>query len=139
MDLQFRRVDGLSEECWIKDASTATLAVRLPWNTGAGLRPLATGRVAERLREACAVAYVAAHWRVLLVSRLSSEAGHVLFVFGREAGAVVRPGRTENGPMKIRNSLKSLRGRHRDNSLVRRHGRLYVINKTQRRFKARQG
>ena len=45
----------------------------------------------------------------------------------------------EGAPMKIRNSLKSLRGRHRDNRLVRRRGRLYVINKTQRRFKARQG
>ena len=43
------------------------------------------------------------------------------------------------GPMKIRNSLKSIRGRHRDNQLVRRKGRVYVINKTQRRFKARQG
>jgi large subunit ribosomal protein L36 len=42
-------------------------------------------------------------------------------------------------PMKIRNSLKSLRGRHRNNRLVRRKGRVYVINKTQRRFKARQG
>ena len=41
--------------------------------------------------------------------------------------------------MKVRNSLKSLRSRHRDNRLVRRKGRLYVINKTQRRFKARQG
>ena len=41
--------------------------------------------------------------------------------------------------MKVRNSLKSLRGRHRDNRLVRRKGRLYIINKTQRRFKARQG
>ena len=41
--------------------------------------------------------------------------------------------------MKVRNSLKSLRGRHRDNRLVRRKGRLYVINKTQKRFKARQG
>ena len=44
-----------------------------------------------------------------------------------------------NVPMKVRNSLKSLRGRHRDNRLVRRKGRVYVINKTQRRFKARQG
>jgi large subunit ribosomal protein L36 len=43
------------------------------------------------------------------------------------------------GTMKVRNSLKSLRGRHRDNRLVRRKGRVYVINKTQRRFKARQG
>jgi len=41
--------------------------------------------------------------------------------------------------MKVRNSLKSLRSRHRDNRLVRRKGRLYVINKTQRKFKARQG
>lgn len=41
--------------------------------------------------------------------------------------------------MKVRNSLKSLRSRHRDNRLVRRRGKLYVINKTQRRFKARQG
>ncbi len=41
--------------------------------------------------------------------------------------------------MKVRNSLKSLRSRHRNNQLVRRKGRLYVINKTQRRFKARQG
>jgi len=41
--------------------------------------------------------------------------------------------------MKIRNSLKSLRGRHRENRIVRRKGRLYVINKTDRKFKARQG
>jgi large subunit ribosomal protein L36 len=38
-----------------------------------------------------------------------------------------------------RNSLKSLRARHRDNQLVRRKGRVYIINKTQKRFKARQG
>jgi large subunit ribosomal protein L36 len=41
--------------------------------------------------------------------------------------------------MKIRNSLRSLRKRHRDNRLVRRKGRVYVINKTQKRYKARQG
>jgi large subunit ribosomal protein L36 len=41
--------------------------------------------------------------------------------------------------MKIRNSLRSLRGRHRNNRLVRRKGRVYIINKTNRRFKARQG
>ena len=41
--------------------------------------------------------------------------------------------------MKIRNSLRSLRARHRGNRLVRRKGRVYVINKTNRRFKARQG
>jgi len=41
--------------------------------------------------------------------------------------------------MKVVNSLKSLKGRHRDNRVIRRHGRTYVINKTQPRFKARQG
>jgi large subunit ribosomal protein L36 len=41
--------------------------------------------------------------------------------------------------MKIRNSLKSLRLRHRANRLVRRKGRIFIINKTNRRFKARQG
>jgi large subunit ribosomal protein L36 len=41
--------------------------------------------------------------------------------------------------MKIKNSLKSLRSHHRDNRLVRRKGRVYVINKTNPRFKARQG
>tara|TARA_B100000678_G_scaffold147587_1_gene123209 strand:- start:492 stop:695 length:204 start_codon:yes stop_codon:yes gene_type:complete len=42
-------------------------------------------------------------------------------------------------PMKIRNSLKSLKSRHRDCRVIRRRGRTYVINKTNRRFKARQG
>jgi large subunit ribosomal protein L36 len=41
--------------------------------------------------------------------------------------------------MKVRNSLKSLRGRHRDNRMVRRKGRVYIINKKMKRFKARQG
>ncbi|HEY8268585.1 MAG TPA: type B 50S ribosomal protein L36 [Xanthobacteraceae bacterium] len=41
--------------------------------------------------------------------------------------------------MKIRNSLRSLRKRHRNNRMVRRKGRVYIINKTNRRFKARQG
>ena len=41
--------------------------------------------------------------------------------------------------MKIRSSLKSLKDRHRDNRGTRRRGRTYVINKTNRRFKARQG
>ena len=41
--------------------------------------------------------------------------------------------------MKIKNSLKSLKARHRDNRLVRRKGRMYLINKLNPRFKARQG
>ena len=41
--------------------------------------------------------------------------------------------------MKVRNSLKALMKRHRDNRLVRRKGRVYIINKTNPRYKARQG
>jgi large subunit ribosomal protein L36 len=41
--------------------------------------------------------------------------------------------------MKVRNSLKALLKRHRDNRMVRRKGRIYIINKTNPRFKARQG
>jgi large subunit ribosomal protein L36 len=41
--------------------------------------------------------------------------------------------------MKVRNSLKALLKRHRDNRLVRRKGRMYIINKTNPRYKARQG
>jgi large subunit ribosomal protein L36 len=41
--------------------------------------------------------------------------------------------------MKVANSLRSLKTRHRDCQVVRRKGRVYVINKTQKRYKARQG
>jgi large subunit ribosomal protein L36 len=57
----------------------------------------------------------------------------------RAADNTCRHRQLEAGSMKVRNSLKSLRARHRDNRIVRRKGRVFVINKTQRRFKARQG
>ena len=61
----------------------------------------------------------------------------------RGGGARMNPANPGKKPleiaMKVRNSLKSMRGRHRDNKIVRRKGRVYVINKTQPRFKARQG
>ncbi len=41
--------------------------------------------------------------------------------------------------MKIKNSLKALKERHRNNRLVRRKGRVYILNKTNPRFRARQG
>ncbi len=41
--------------------------------------------------------------------------------------------------MKIANSLKTLRNRDKDCKLVRRKGRVYVINKKKPRYKARQG
>jgi large subunit ribosomal protein L36 len=41
--------------------------------------------------------------------------------------------------MKVRNSLKSAKTRDRNCVIVRRKGRVYVINKRNKRFKARQG
>ena len=41
--------------------------------------------------------------------------------------------------MKVRNSLKSAKTRDKDCRLVRRKGRVYVINKKNPRFKIRQG
>ena len=53
-----------------------------------------------------------------------------------EPGMYRRP---KDAAMKVRSSLKSLKTRHRDCKVVRRKGRVYVINKTDPRFKARQG
>jgi large subunit ribosomal protein L36 len=41
--------------------------------------------------------------------------------------------------MKVKNSLRALRTRHRANRIVRRRGRVYIINKVAKRYKARQG
>jgi len=57
-------------------------------------------------------------------------------VRAKSAGAVHDGGVTG---MKVVNSLKSMRDRHKECRIVRRKGRLYVINKRNPRFKARQG
>ena len=41
--------------------------------------------------------------------------------------------------MKVSNSLRTLKKRHKDCQVVRRRGRVSVICKTNPRFKARQG
>lgn len=41
--------------------------------------------------------------------------------------------------MKVVNSLKSLKVRDRNCKMVKRKGRVYIINKSNPRFKARQG
>ena len=66
---------------------------------------------------------------------------HVIIVRGL-LGNSARKGRLEytgNCAMKVVNSLKSMKKRHKDCRVVRRRGRVYVINKTNPRFKARQG
>gem|GEM_PF-447117 len=53
------------------------------------------------------------------------------------------PGRVPRQPpdraMKVVSSIGSAKFRHPDCKVVRRKGRIYVINKTDPRFKARQG
>ena len=56
---------------------------------------------------------------------------------GRSAGTRLRAKRRVI--MKVDNSLKTLKNRHKDCRMVKRRGRIYVINKTIRKFKARQG
>ncbi len=41
--------------------------------------------------------------------------------------------------MKIKNSLKSLIKRHRENKIVKRKSKIFIINKKNPKFKARQG
>ena len=41
--------------------------------------------------------------------------------------------------MKVVNSLKTIKARHKNCRMISRKGRIYVINKTNPRFKARQG
>jgi large subunit ribosomal protein L36 len=48
-------------------------------------------------------------------------------------------GRSRNTNMKIVNSLKTLKKRDKNCRVVRRRGRVFVINKANPRFKARQG
>src|SRR5258708_29757573 len=45
----------------------------------------------------------------------------------------------QDNAMKIANSLKSLKKRDKNCRVVRRKGRVYVINKVNPRYKARQG
>jgi large subunit ribosomal protein L36 len=79
--------------------------------------------------------------------QLSVRSGRRHNHFNRRSPVCCAPGRRQTyrflgirePVMKIKNSIKALKSRHRDNRVVRRRGRIYVINKTQRRFKARQG
>ncbi|MDQ1080388.1 ribosomal protein L36 [Pseudoroseomonas cervicalis] len=57
---------------------------------------------------------------------------------GEGGGPYTRP-LEEGAEMKIRNSLKSAKTRDKNCVVVRRRGRLYVLNKKNPRMKARQG
>lgn len=58
-------------------------------------------------------------------------------LYSKESATSLPP--STAGPMKVLSSLASAKRRHADCQVVKRKGTLYVINKTNPRFKARQG
>jgi large subunit ribosomal protein L36 len=57
----------------------------------------------------------------------------------RKVRPSILPAEANRAAMKIANSLKTLKKRDKNCRVVRRKGRVYVINKANPRFKARQG
>jgi large subunit ribosomal protein L36 len=70
---------------------------------------------------------------------LAAQTGDPLAGFGFAWLAPYLPALAEGYGMKVVNSLKSLKKRDKNCRIVRRKGRVYVINKAHPRFKARQG
>ena len=62
-----------------------------------------------------------------------------LFPFGHRTAGLAPAFFGGANAMKVVNSLKSAKTRDKNCRIVRRKGRVYVINKTNPRFKARQG
>jgi large subunit ribosomal protein L36 len=63
------------------------------------------------------------------------------YTTARENISLTVPGRIYalDNSMKVVSSIKSAKKRHPDCQVVRRRGKIYVINKTDPRYKARQG
>ena len=70
------------------------------------------------------------------VTVIKIEKGRVIDIYSKEKNGYSS---VKLGFMKIKSSLKSVKKRDQNSKLVRIRGRVYVINKTNRRFKARQG
>ena len=68
--------------------------------------------------------------------KLSPSAPMVLCLKTRKSRTL--PGNLKEHAMKIKSSLKSIKKRDLNSKLVRRRGRVYIINKTNPKFKARQ-
>ncbi len=72
-------------------------------------------------------------------SELGSKVPQRRWYFILRYGRVGRCQAKQKYNMKIASSLKSLKKRDLNSKLVRRKGKVYVINKKNPRFKARQG
>ena len=57
----------------------------------------------------------------------------------RHAPAPIQRGSSRGAAMRVRNSLRAAKVRDKNCRVVRRRGRVYVINKKNPRMKARQG
>ena len=71
------------------------------------------------------------------ISKALREAGH--FCIERPPFGPLGHTRCRMFAMKVRNSLKSAKLRDKNCQIVKRKGRVYLINKKNPRFKARQG
>ncbi len=74
-------------------------------------------------------------WRILAGRRTDQARRNAIW---RKVWVRVDPS-IEVGAMKVVNSLKTAKTRDKNCRVVRRKGRVYVINKKNPRFKARQG
>ncbi len=74
-----------------------------------------------------------AHGRYPLTWVAPARSVHTETAYGEAARGV------EGTGMKVVNSLKSAKKRHKECRVIRRKGRVYVVNKRNPRFKARQG
>ena len=61
------------------------------------------------------------------------------FTLKQRCGTIPYADKLEILKMKVANSVKTLKSRHRACKMVKRKGRLYIINKQIPKFKARQG
>ena len=78
---------------------------------------------------------LAAYWQVTCCTNLAIRSPDLT---SPGSLPIFRPLPRDKG-MKVVNSLKSLKKRDKNCRIVRRKGRVYVINKAHPRFKARQG
>ena len=77
--------------------------------------------------------FARAHGRYPPTKVAPARSVHTETAYGEAARRIERTG------MKVVNSLKSAKKRHKECRVIRRKGRVYVVNKRNPRFKARQG
>jgi large subunit ribosomal protein L36 len=80
-----------------------------------------------------------ARGRLSISALCRARPGRFQAIGAGEFRVIITSARAAGFAMKIRNSLRSAKTRDKNCKIVRRHGRVYVINKRNPRMKARQG